>query len=119
MNDSSTSGDSIVRNVRQEKKITVIDLSGQIDMNNVMELRGALLESLHDNPEALIVNMKGVSFMDSSGLATLVEGLQLCKKRNRRLILAALQPQVKNVFEIARLDKLFSIVASEEEALAL
>ena len=54
--------------------------------------------------------------MDSSGVATLVEAMQVARRGGGKLILCALQEKVRSVFEIARLDMVFTIVASTEEA---
>ena len=59
--------------------------------------------------ENLLVDLDGVSYMDSSGVATLVEALQLMNKRRGRLKLFNLKPAIRDVFELSRLDKVFDI----------
>ena len=108
----------IIRQIRSVDKGVVVELCGQIDMNNSVELRGALLQTLESSPEVLIVHLGDVEFMDSSGLATLVEGLKQCNDRKCALRLCQMQARVKSVFEIARLDTLFPIFDTEAEALA-
>ncbi len=108
---------SVVRSVIQDKGATILTLNGQIDMTNAVELRGAILETLNNPTNKLIINMTDLDFMDSSGLATLVEALQLSKKNNRQLRLVGLQSRVRHVFEISRLDNLFEIFETESEAL--
>ena len=56
--------------------------------------------------------------MDSSGVATFVEAMQLARRKGSRLVLCDLQERVRSIFEIARLDMVFTIVDSTEEALA-
>jgi len=66
----------------------------------------------------VIIDMNEVEFMDSSGLAVLVEALQLTRRDNRVLKLVGLHPRVRSMFEISRLDNLFQIYNSQAEALS-
>lgn len=95
----------------------ILTLAGQVDMSNAVELRGAILEAIEERPEDLLINMTDVDFMDSSGLAILVEGLQLSNKKGFHLKLVGLQARVRSVFEISRLESLFQIFETESEAL--
>jgi len=65
----------------------------------------------------IMVTLKKVAYIDSSGLATFVEVLQRVKKYNGKLVLAELEPAVRGVFEIAKLDSVFSLAGSEQEAI--
>jgi len=58
-----------------------------------------------------------VPYMDSSGVATLVEAMQTARRTGGRLILCSMQAKVRSIFEIARLDTVFTIVASADEGL--
>jgi anti-sigma B factor antagonist len=63
------------------------------------------------------VNLSAVAYVDSSGIATLVEGLQLSRQTKTRFGLFGLRPNARSVLELARLHKVFTIFASEAEAL--
>jgi len=102
---------------RTEGNATVLSLSGEIDMNNSTEVREVLRQLVERKVQNIVVNMGGVSYIDSAGLATLVECLQGLKKYNGRLILTDLKENVKDVFSVARLDMVFEIRDSEKEAL--
>jgi anti-sigma B factor antagonist len=117
MNDDYAYPGAVVRSVRQESGATIVTLEGQVDMSSAVELRGAILQAIEEKPQNLLINMTDLDFMDSSGLATLVEALQLSKKTNCQLKLVGLQARVRNVFEISRLDNLFQIFETEPEAL--
>jgi anti-sigma B factor antagonist len=54
--------------------------------------------------------------MDSSGVATLVEAMQIARKQSTRLVLCGMQSKVRSIFEIARLDRVFTIVDDREAA---
>jgi len=107
----------VIKKIRRSEKTVLIELKGDIDMGRAMELRGGLLEILEENPAALVIIMDEVEFMDSSGLATLVEGLQVSRKRGSSFKLVGLQSRVRSIFEISRLDKIFQIYENEIEAL--
>jgi anti-sigma B factor antagonist len=63
-----------------------------------------------------VVNLLNVAYVDSSGLATLVEAHQKIKSAGGKLKLTNLSPKVKGLFEITKLEKLFDIQPNEEEA---
>jgi anti-sigma B factor antagonist len=104
---------------RRAQDAIVIDVKGQVDLFSSPKMRAAILEAVNAaNVSRVAINMTGVSYMDSSGVASLVEGLQLARTKNRSLVLFGLQQAAREVLELARLDKIFTIRASELEALA-
>ena len=115
---NANSRNNVVKNVRQEKAGVILELSGDVDLHHSVELRQVLLEELGRKPSRLVVNMSQVAFMDSSGLATLVEALQLSRRYGGQLKLVGMQPRVRSIFEISRLDTIFQTCATEAEALA-
>jgi anti-sigma B factor antagonist len=96
--------------------IQVLELSGELDYHSSPELREKLTELTTKQAPKILVNLGGVDYMDSSGIATFVEAFQKSKRYQGRLILAALTPTVRGVFEIAKLDSIFEITPSVEEA---
>jgi anti-sigma B factor antagonist len=104
--------------MRRVGDAVVAALRGEIDLHNSPQVRGALLKFLEDNkPAKLVLNLGEVPYMDSSAIAVLVEALQKMRKAGGKVVLTNLQPRVKGLLEIARLDSIFGIAASEEEAL--
>lgn len=104
----------------KEKKINqadVLELFGEIDINNSPEFRKVFDRLIKEDRKKILLNFSQISYIDSSGLATLVEMLQRLKRIGGILRLCNLSEKVKGLFEITKLDKLFSIFASEEEAL--
>ncbi len=108
----------IIKGVRRLDDKVVLDLAGEIDMRCSVDLRGTFMELLESKPTVLVVNMNEVEFMDSSGLATLVEALQWCRRNSGELRLYGLQKRVRSIFEISRLESIFKIYENEAEALA-
>ena len=108
----------IIKNVRHEGQAVVLELAGEIDMRCSVDLRGKFMELLQKKPPVLIVDMSQVEFMDSSGLATLVEALQWSRRNNGELKLVGLKQRVRSIFEISRLESIFQIYDNEAEALS-
>ena len=88
-----------------------IHFSGEIDMQYSPKVREQILLQL-DNNKPLHINLHGVSYMDSSGIACLVEGLQKSKSQQIDFILVKPQAQVMQVLKLARLDQVFNIINS-------
>lgn len=96
--------------------IQVLELSGELDYHSSPELREKLTELTVKQSAKILVNLGGVDYMDSSGIATFVEAFQKAKRYQGRLILAALTPTVRGVFEIAKLDSIFEIAPTVADA---
>jgi anti-anti-sigma factor len=109
----------LIPTARQEGDAVLATVRGEIDLHNSPDLRGALLEILTQaKPKKLIVNLGSVPYMDSSAIAVFVESLQKLRKAGGKLYLTNLQPRVKGLLEIARLDSIFVICADEKEAMS-
>ena len=109
----------LIPTARQDGDAVLATVRGEIDLHNSPDLRGALLEILNQaKPKKLIVNLSAVPYMDSSAIAVFVESLQKLRKAGGKLYLTNLQPRVKGLLEIARLDSIFVICADEKEAMS-
>ena len=104
--------------VRSETKdgAVIVRPSGDIDLAGSPTLRMELRKLQMAKPMRLVIDLAGVPYMDSSGVATLVEAMQIARKNNTKLILCALQDKVRSIFEIARLDTVFTIVTNTDAA---
>ena len=102
--------------VRNLDNIVIIDCTGEVDLYSSPELRDALLPAIKTDGPCVLVNMTGVSYIDSSGIATLVEGLQLSRQTKTRFGLFGLRPNARSVLELARLNRVFTIFENEAEA---
>ena len=112
-------GTDLVPSARTEGKAVVASIRGDIDLHNSPELRTAMLGVLlRHKPSKLILNLGEVSYMDSSAIAVLVESLKKIHAGGGKVYLTNLQPRVKGLLEIARLDTIFVITQNEQEALA-
>lgn len=98
-------------------KTTIFDISGDIDLATSPELRKALLRELREARTArVILNLKAVRYMDSSGVASLVEGLKVSRDLGARLILCGLNTTVREVLQLSKLLKIFEVYENEEQA---
>lgn len=106
-------------NARHSDKTTILDVSGDIDLATSPELRKALLRELRElRMPRVVLNLKEVHYIDSSGVASLVEGLKASRDVGSRLVLFGLNSAVREVLQLSRLVKLFEITDSEEQAVA-
>lgn len=111
-------GSALVPTARMEGDSVVAQINGEIDLHNSPELRDALLNVLlKDKPKKLVLNLSQVPYMDSSAIAVLVESLRKLQRSGGKICLTNLQPRVKGLLEIARLNAIFTIAADEAEAL--
>jgi anti-sigma B factor antagonist len=95
----------------------LMQLKGDVDMNTSPDVRSNLGEVFKQGgAKAILINLSGVRYMDSSGIATLVEAMQICMKRGMKLRLVELSPFVRDVFEMARLSSIFEIFPGVNEA---
>jgi anti-sigma B factor antagonist len=88
----------------------VLSPSGDVDLSSSRELQQTIKKAMELRPSRLIVDLTDVPYMDSSGVATLVEAMQIARKQSTRLVLCCMQGKVRSIFEIARLDRVFTIV---------
>lgn len=110
-------GESLsVRTVAKDGALIVSPL-GDVDLTASPTLRQELKKAQATRPQRLIVDLKGVPYMDSSGVATLVEAMQQARRNNTRMVLSGLTDRVRSIFEIARLDTVFSISPSTDDAM--
>ncbi len=96
---------------------TVLTPQGEIDLGRAPDFRAHLAAAQRKKPAKVIIDLKDVPYMDSSGVATLVEAMQAARRGGSKLILCGLQEKVRSIFEIARLDMVFTIVDSCDDAL--
>jgi anti-sigma B factor antagonist len=102
----------------EKEGIALVNVEGEIDMFTSPNLRDTLLPFFKKGVEGIIVDLNGVSFMDSSGIATLVEGLQWSKKEKRKFVLSSLGKTVFNALSLTKLDNVFTIKSDIKASMA-
>ncbi len=104
---------------RRLDKTTIFDVSGDIDFANSPELRQLVLREIREaHTPRLVLNLGQVRYIDSSGVASLVEGLKASRDLGSRFILIGLSTSAREVLQLSRLLKVFEIYENEEQALA-
>ena len=96
---------------------TVVSPEGEIDLSCSAHLRSKLQEAVSAGPKRIVVDLNGVGYMDSSGIATLVEALQMARRDEASLVICSLTERVKSIIELARLDQIFEIAVDRDAAL--
>jgi anti-sigma B factor antagonist len=114
------SSTDLIPAARKHGQVLVVALRGEIDLQTSPELRTELLDLLMRSKAVnLILNLGQVPYMDSSALAVLVEALQRVRRAGGKLVLVQLQPRVRSLLEIARLDTMFVLQETEVAGLRM
>ncbi|MGN6519424.1 MAG: STAS domain-containing protein [Dokdonella sp.] len=95
----------------------LVRLSGEVDLSWSQDVRRAVLDALATGTP-VGVELSAVSYIDSSGIAALVEGFQQARQNGGRFALVAVSDAVRAVLELARLDRVFVLVPSADALLA-
>ena len=104
---------------RQSEGLVILDLSGDIDLAHSPAMRKVLLVEIKEkHVPKVYLNLKNVRYIDSSGIASLVEGLKASRDQGSRLILFGISRTVREVMELSRLQRIFEIYEDEEQALS-
>ncbi len=96
-----------------EHKIVLV--SGEVDLYNVSELKKALFSVTDGANQSVVVDLKNVNYMDSSGIGALVAGQKKMKAHNGKFALVNIHDDVLNILKLATLDRFFKIYESEDE----
>ena len=104
-------------NTRQNGDVTILDLSGRITIGSGEEaLRNAMQEILNGGAKKVVINMAGVTMIDSSGIGELVSAYTTATDRGAKLKLANLPAKVSDILTITQLITVFDVFDSEAEA---
>jgi anti-sigma B factor antagonist len=96
--------------------VTILDLTGEIDISTAIEFKEAMLQSLEAGGRRIVVDATKVTFMDSSGVSVLISGERRLRPLGSSLAVAC-SPNVKRILQVAGLGALFALHASRAEAM--
>jgi anti-sigma B factor antagonist len=102
--------------VKEERGAVVVAFSGEVDLEHSPQAREVLLDQV-GRRRRVLVDLSEVEYIDSSGIASLVEAFQKARKAGTGFALAAPNPAALRVLELARLDRVFRIYATLDEGL--
>jgi anti-sigma B factor antagonist len=103
--------------INEEGGAVIVALEGDVDLQSSPDARKVLLECVA-RKKPVLVDLSGVGYIDSSGVASLVESLQTARKGGSTLVLVSVSDGARRVLELARLDKVFTICDTIEDGLA-
>jgi anti-sigma B factor antagonist len=106
-----------LQSTKGQNGTVTVSIKGDIDMNNSPKVREVLTTLFREKKKAIVVDLSEVTYIDSSGIATFVEGLQWSHNSDNKFRLACLSPAVKDIFNIAKLLTLFEVYESTKDAL--
>ncbi len=104
--------------MRMEDNVAVISLKGRLDVHLSADIEAELNNIIRDNKTChLLLNLKDVEYMSSSGLRIFVSTMRVLKESRRKLKLSNMNNAVKKIFEVVELMDMFDIYETEDEAL--
>jgi anti-sigma B factor antagonist len=101
----------------RQSRSNVVPLKGEIDLHVSPGVTAALNDVIDKKPERLVVDLSDVSYIDSAGLAALIQAMQKVEAYGGKFMLAGLQETVRSIFEISRLDQEFQSFTDSEAAM--
>ncbi|MEH2196288.1 MAG: STAS domain-containing protein [Nostoc sp.] len=97
------------------EQVKVIKLKGNLNATTSQEFRQNITEILEIGAKIVLVDFKDVTFMDSSGLGALVLAFKTLRAADTKLVLCSINEQVRILFELTNMDKVFEIFPSQDE----
>lgn len=95
--------------------VKILEPSGILNAIKGNELRREITDTVSAETEIVLIDLKNVNFIDSSGLGALVAAMQTLKKANRKLFVCSINEQVKMIFELTKVDKILQIYPDRDE----
>ena len=97
-----------IEQIQNESK-TRIKVAGEVDLYTSPDLRTTIMKAFPEAASGVEIDLSGVEYMDSSGVATLVEGFKIAREKSTSFVLVSPSQSVMRVLELARLDSVFEI----------
>ena len=104
--------------VVKQDGVTVVDVEGQLIVGNRQELKQKLLEELEGGERKFVIDFANTGYIDSSGLGVLVSLSKKIREQGGELRLSSLNEDLRTLFELTKLDTLFRIADTKDEALS-
>lgn len=104
--------------VKQIDNIHILTINGRFDAHTAPAIKTWLRQVTVQTRPQILVHLGGTHFIDSAALAVLISGLKRCREQDGELVLTNLAQPVRIIFELTRMDQIFTIMASDSAALA-
>lgn len=102
---------------QSDNGVTIVAPTGRLDVAGAPSLREAVSEAVRTGSPRVVIDMEGISFVDSTGLGSVIAALKQVRSKEGELRLAAPNQQVRVVLELTTLDRVFPYYATVEDAL--
>ena len=113
-----TTSDPLVRTEPLDRGVTRVRLSGAVDIAVAGELRRSLVKLVRDGHTRLLIDLSGVSFIDSTGLGVLLHTVKQLRPKRGRLAVACPDPTMRRLFELIGHNLLFPVEETLDQAIA-
>jgi anti-sigma B factor antagonist len=100
-------------------KAQAVEVQGEIDVYTSPRVKETINELIEKGHYQLVINLEGVRYIDSTGLGVLIGALKKVREHSGRILLVCTNPQIKKIFNITGLVKIFEIFKDEDEALQI
>jgi anti-sigma B factor antagonist len=101
-----------------QPRTVVLGVHGEVDLHVVGKLREQLGDVIEENPSVIVLDLTGATFLDSTAIAVLLRGMKRLQARGGRLRVVVPRSQIRRIFEMTLLDRVFDLDGSREESLA-
>ncbi len=104
--------------IDEDKKIQSVTISGEIDVYSSPKVKELLNSIIEDGYNKLYIDLENVRYIDSTGLGVLIGALKKVRENDGSILLVCTNPQIRKIFNITGLVKIFDLLDTPEEALA-
>jgi len=105
-----------VRDHDGQRPCSIVDLNGEIDVYTSPKVKEAIMGLIDAGHYELVINLENVRYIDSTGLGVLIGGLKRVREHSGAVNLVCTNPQIKKIFDITGLVKIFGIFDTEAAA---
>jgi anti-sigma B factor antagonist len=107
-----------IRTEQENGELAVIALTGEVDLYTAPEFKQELVRLIDDGARKVVVDLTGTTFIDSTTLGVLVSGLKRLRPKGGQLVLVVTDRNIRKIFEITGLDRVFSLHHERADAVA-
>ena len=121
MHDSSTNSDVAdfrIEEASPRPSVRILEVHGDADLHSAPELRERIRGAIDEGANTVVVDLSTTTIIDSTSLGVLLGGMKRLREQNGQIRLVVPRPEVRRVFEITMLDRVFPLHDTQAEALA-
>lgn len=108
----------MIKEIKKIGKVTVMSLQGSLEVSLQEQFKANVLKQISGDPCSLVISLKEVDFIDSACLGALIAVARRLRERGGDLKLSDLSPEVRSIFQITRLEKVFEIFEDADSAVS-